>query len=227
MDERGRDDFRRPGLPGPRNDGTEDHITTACEGLLQHVAVDAVAVSVSCRGRKTVLASDWWAEQLEEHQYVVGEGPTPDVIETGLGVLVPDLRTKRGQWPVFTDAAATLALAAAFTFPLLHAETSPIGALTLYRRTSGPLSTAELRYAVVTAHFLAKVVALTDLDALPDHHLLVTMASDLLASRHAISQDDALVIMRAHAFAQDCPLHDIAEAVVVCGMWATSLDEGW
>jgi GAF domain-containing protein len=225
MDERRRHDV----WAGPENDTLWDRVSTACAMVHQHVQVDAVAVSTSRAGCETHVATAGWAEQLEEYQYVLGEGPSPDVIQTGLAVLVPDVRTRAHRWPVFTEKAAASTVAAVFAVPIPDARGNPMGSLTLYRRTPGPLSTAELRHTAVMAGFTAKLLDLDDdplNPAAPDsRRATVSLAIELLAKRHAVCREDALVLLRAHAFVQDRPLHHIAETVVDQAPWRIARDD--
>jgi hypothetical protein len=229
MNERHQRETRQSSFGEPRDEDLWGHILTACKLVLYHVNVDAVAVSIPSRVWRTVVATDQWAEQLEDHQTTLGEGPSSDVIQTGLGVLAPDLHARRNRWPVFAEAATVNALAAAFSLPILRAEAIPIGALTLYRRTSGPLTTAELRHTAVMASFITKLVDRGDdppaTDTVHDRHSTVSAATDLLSARHAITRENAQVLLRAHAFAHDRPLLLVAEAVIDEGLWSDSLED--
>lgn len=230
MDERRRHDHRqRMGTDRPETDTIWDRVSTVCAMVREYVHVDAVAVSIPGQVWGTTVATDQWAEQLEEYQYTLGEGPGPTVVESGLAMLVPDLSTKRNRWPVFTERAAGSGLAAVFAVPVPDPHSNPIGTLTLYRRATGPLSTAELRHTAVLAGFTAKLVELDDDLADPatihSRRATVAAAAGLLADRHAITRDDALVLLRAHAYVQDRPLHQIAEAVANQGLWWNSLDD--
>lgn len=205
MDERRQDLWTAP-------ESVWDRVRTACAMVRDHVRVDAVAVSTGRHGSVTHVATHPWAEELEEYQYILGEGPGQDVVQTGLAVLAPDMSTRRHRWPAFTEKAANT-VAAAFAVPIPDTHSNPLGTLTLYRRTTGPLSTAELRHTAVIAGFTAKLIELDDVPV-PDRHAVISVATDQLATRHAVSREDALVLLRAHAFVQDRPLHQIAEAVV-------------
>jgi ANTAR domain len=222
MDERRRHDlWRQLGL---ENDNAWDRVSTACAMVLHHVHVDAVAVS--CPGWETRVTTDSWAEQLEEYQYVLGEGPGPDVVQTGLGMLVPDVSARAHRWPAFAERAAASNLAAVFAFPVQDTDSKPMGALVLYRRTTGRLSTAELRHTAVMAGFTAKLLEQDtdqpEVTILRSRRATIAAATDLLATRHGVNRDDALVLLRAHAFVRDQPLHLVAEAVVDRGL---SLDD--
>jgi hypothetical protein len=208
MDERrGQDLWRR--LDGPEH----DQLRTVCVMVQYHVAVDAVAMSTSGRGWVTTVATDEWATRLEEYQHTLGEGPTTDVERSGLAVLTPDLRTTWRHWPVFTERATASSLAAVFAVPIPDTHGNPIGTLTLYRRTPGPLSTAELRHLAVMADFAATLIDARR-DAVEPAATHLDVATGLIAARHAVSREDALVLLRAHAYVQDRPLHAIAEAIL-------------
>lgn len=208
-------DERRLGLG---NGTVWDRVGTACAMVLDHAHVDAAAVSIPCQDWGTTVATDQWAERLEDYQRTLGEGPSPEVIQSGLAVLAPDVLTKQHRWPIFIERAAAGGLAAAFAIPIPDAHSNPIGTLTLYRRTTGPLSMPELRHTAIMAGFIAKLIELDDdpLDPLTlrDRRATIAAAADLLATRHKVSRDDALVLLRAHAYVQDRPPHDIAEAML-------------
>jgi hypothetical protein len=196
-----------------------------CVMVQYHVAVDAVAMSTSGRGWVTTVATDEWATRLEEYQHTLGEGPTTDVERSGLAVLTPDVHTKWRHWPVFTERATASALAAVFAVPIPDAYGNPIGTLTLYRRTPGPLSMSELRHLAVMAGFAATLIE-SRRDALEPAATHLDAATGLIAARHAVSREDALVLLRAHAYVQDRPLHAIVEAVLGEDLDHTSLDDG-
>jgi diguanylate cyclase (GGDEF)-like protein len=95
----------------------------------------------------------------------LGEGPCVTAYETGVAVAVPDLRDEF-RFPTFTAPALEAGLVAVFTFPLRHGE-EQLGALDLYRDTSGPLD-ADTMYAAqtladVAAAYLLNAQARTDL----------------------------------------------------------------
>jgi diguanylate cyclase (GGDEF)-like protein len=100
-----------------------------------------------------VAASDAAALRFEKLQTELGEGPCLAAYHSGEAVSVPDLR-REVRFPKFSQRALKAGLVAVFTFPLRH-ENRQLGALDLYRDTSGGLSTADLR----TAQTLADVAA--------------------------------------------------------------------
>jgi diguanylate cyclase (GGDEF)-like protein len=100
-----------------------------------------------------VAASDAAALRYEELQTELGEGPCLTAYRTGTAVAVADLGDD-DRFSVFGARAVAAGLGAVFTFPL-HKGHTRLGALDLYRDTTGPLNDDDM----VTAQTLADVTA--------------------------------------------------------------------
>ena len=100
-----------------------------------------------------IAASDAAALRFEQLQSELGQGPCLRAYHTGEAVAVPDLAADE-VYPVFSPAAVEAGCAAVFTFPLRHGG-GRLGALDLYRDTSGVLDAEDL----VAAQTLADVTA--------------------------------------------------------------------
>ena len=99
------------------------------------------------------------AEELEDLQVVLGQGPCMQAVRTGSPTLVPDLATHRTvSWPVFAEQARARGVRALFAFPLETGITT-LGALDLYRDTPGPLTGAELIDALILTGLAAQAMA--------------------------------------------------------------------
>ena len=99
------------------------------------------------------------AEQLEDLQLTLGQGPCMQAVRTGSPILVPDLATHQTvSWPVFADHARDRGVRALFAIPLETGITT-LGALDLYRDTPGPLSGAELMDALLLTAIAAQAMA--------------------------------------------------------------------
>ncbi len=90
---------------------------------------------------------------FERLQSELGEGPCRLAFSSGEAVCIPDLRVE-ARFPAFRDAALAEGLAATFTFPL-RAVGGRLGALDLYRNSSGALDAAELAAAQTLADVAA------------------------------------------------------------------------
>ncbi|MDQ1711069.1 MAG: hypothetical protein QOE45_519 [Frankiaceae bacterium] len=100
-----------------------------------------------------IAASNDAALEFEKLQTASGEGPCVAAFQTGEAVSVPDLGAD-DRFPAFANAAAQAGLAAVFTFPLRHDE-GRLGALDLYRDTTGPLDPDDMAAAQTLADVAA------------------------------------------------------------------------
>ncbi len=197
-----------------------------CEVVVEQVPVDAAAITVRAtrRVQELAAATDVWAQRLEELQYTVGEGPGVEAYDTGGPVLVADLTADADRWPAFADTAAGQEVGAVFAFPL-QTGAIRLGTLDLYRRRPGALAPGALADAaafadVATTALLADTsrgpaeVAPWARDGAPGHYDDVNVATGMLAAQLHISIEDAFMRLRAHAFAHDRPLVEVARSVL-------------
>jgi diguanylate cyclase (GGDEF)-like protein len=117
-----------------------------------------------------IAASDDAALRFEQLQTRLGQGPCLVAYRTGRPVSVPDLRGAH-DFPEFASHALAAGLAAVFSFPLRKSD-AQLGALDLYRTTTGPLSSAQTTAAQtladVTAAYILNAQARSDLQESSD-----------------------------------------------------------
>ena len=132
--------------------GIVDHLVGR---IVEVLPVTSAAVTLISHdlSPKYVSASNAASLGFEQLQSNFGDGPCILAYQSGESVAVPDLLLDE-RFPVFGPAARAEGLAAVFTFPLRHGD-GCIGALDLYRETTGPLSVHEM----ITAETMADVVA--------------------------------------------------------------------
>ena len=207
--------------------GERDPQRSLCAASADVVGVSGAGIVLVSAGRMvgSVCASDRVVEAVEELQYTLGEGPCVDACRTRAPVLVPDLAApEMVQWPVFRDGAVAAGARAAFGFPLLVGD-SCIGALNLFRDSSGPLREEQYLDAIVVARVASRTVmgwqsiAGSDslawqLEQVPAHRSVVHQASGMVSVQAGVSVDDALVMLRANAFAAGRTISAVASDVV-------------
>jgi GAF domain-containing protein len=173
----------------------------------------------------TVAASDGTALQLEELQFSLGEGPCVDASRTGRPVLQPDLaRTAQARWPAFAAGAEAAGLVAVFALPL-RVGGIRLGVLDLYRTTTGVLSQESLADALCFAD--AATALLLDLQAraagwdfpadsltVLDDRAEVHQATGVVSVQSGVSLDEALLLLRARAYAEQRPIGELALEVL-------------
>jgi hypothetical protein len=162
---------------------------------------------------------------IEEMQYTVGEGPGLDAYHQNRPVLEPDLvDSVTPRWVAFTPPAVEVGARAIFGFPL-QVATVRLGALTLYRDRPGPLSGDQYAKVVVLAHMAAQALLALQAQAPPDVLVpgledgagcrpVAHQASGIVSAQLGISVGEALLRLRAYAFANDRLLIEVANEVV-------------
>jgi hypothetical protein len=199
-----------------------------CAGFLESLPISGVAISVfpGLAPETMVCASDSVAAKVDELQFDLGEGPRWEALRTRNPVLLPDVR--RGPhvaWPVFAKSLLELDVAALFVYPLALGALD-IGVAELYSSESGPLSPAEQSTALqladaATWRLLRQLLTLAPedgTDAPPDSSPLsrreVHQATGMVLAQAGTTARDALLLMRAHAFAHGRTVREVARDVV-------------
>ncbi|MGH9179589.1 MAG: GAF and ANTAR domain-containing protein [Acidimicrobiales bacterium] len=175
--------------------------------------------------RGSLCSSDEVSALIEDLQYTLGEGPCVDAYGQDRPVLEPDLCTDgRSRWLAFAPPALEAGARATFGFPLQIGSVR-LGALNLYRDRPGPLTDAQHGDALILTGVIARAVlvmqAEAELGAIPaaleegaDLRLVVHQAAGMVAAQLGVSVAEALVRLRARAFADDRLLVQVAADVV-------------
>lgn len=197
---------------------------TVCVVAARVANVDATALTLHwVTGVQEVLAvSDEWARTVVALRYSVGEGPGEQAYVRGRPVLVPDVGVDQARWPGFAEAALGEGVRAVFAFPLVIGRIR-LGTLELFRRRPGELSGPARADAIGLAS-LAIDAILNDAEtarregrqwpspALSSHD--VHIAIGMLAVQLHLSVADAFARLRAHAYAEQRPMLDVARDVL-------------
>jgi diguanylate cyclase (GGDEF)-like protein len=132
--------------------GILDHLV---ERIVEVLSVTGAGVTLISPGMapQYVAASDDAALHFEQLQTELGQGPCLMAYESGEPVAVPDL-TADDRFPKFGPVAVAAGMAAVFTFPMRHGE-GRLGALDLYRNTTGPLDPQDMEAAQTLADVAA------------------------------------------------------------------------
>ena len=204
---------------------TVEHV---CAAAMSAAGVDsaAVALALSASPRETMYASDRVAGEVEELTLTLGEGPGVDAFAGG-PVLVGDLSAPDClvRWPVFALGALRVGVRAVFALPL-RVGGIRLGVLDLYRARPGDLDREQLADALVLADTACALL----LDAVSERDPRrlnagapepagppqpeVHQATGMITVQLGVSVAVALVRLRAHAYAHDRRLRDVAADVV-------------
>jgi len=175
--------------------------------------------------RGSLCTTNEVSDLVEQLQYVLGEGPCVDAHHEDRPVLEPDLAyPQSSRWPAFAGQAAEAGVRAVFGFPLQIGSVR-LGALNLYRDEPGPLTDDQHADALVLADLVAQSVLVlqagappgelaAELEAGADLHYPVHQASGMVSVQLGVSVGQALIRLRAYAFANERSLADVADSVV-------------
>ncbi len=162
---------------------------------------------------------------IEELQYTFGEGPCVDAHRLDRAVFEPDLQNPATvRWPAFSGPAIDAGVRAVFGFPL-QVGAVRLGALDLYCDRPGQLSADQHADALILADVAAQAVLVLQANALPgqlaaeleagsDFLYVVHQASGMVAVQLGVSVGQALIRLRAYAFAANQTITEVAAAVV-------------
>jgi hypothetical protein len=199
-------------------------LVDACAGALP-ISGAGIALMTDSGPAGTVAVTDELASLMEDLQFTLGEGPCVDSSLWGRPVLQPDLATTGpARWPGFSAGALEAGIGAVFALPL-RVGGIRLGVLDLYRDHAGALTPRELTEAL--AHADAATAILLHLQArtpangtgsglIPviEDHAAVHQATGIVSVRANVTLTEALVLLRARAFAADRPIVALSRDVV-------------
>ena len=175
-------------------------------------------------------SSDERAALLGDVPFVTGEGPCLDAHRLRRPVLAPDLTAVTPRWPGFSSAMEERGVHAVFSVPMLVGAVG-LGVVDLYAARAGALGGTDFALALAMGR-VATNVLLTGgtmnetLDALGeavDHKAEIYQAQGVLVVALGVPLLEAMVRLRAHAFALDLPLIELARMVLA----GTTSAEDW
>ncbi|WP_435737653.1 ANTAR domain-containing protein [Cellulosimicrobium sp. PMB13] len=179
----------------------------------------AITLSPADAERWTVSATDGVAARLEDLEEVLGAGPGRQVSESGRAVvlrLADDVTDGLGEY--VHEARRIAGPATLYALPMLPVP-HMIGVVVVYQDDDVELglNTDDRQFLAdaVGAALLrdADVVEGTDTSSWPDR-ARVHQATGMVVAQLGLSAEDALVLLRAHAFADGTTLEELASVVL-------------
>jgi hypothetical protein len=202
-------------------------VLLVCRAFVASTPIDGAAFTqmTSDTARDPWVASDATIAGVESAQYNLGEGPTQDAYTSRRPVMVPELGAAwvAARWPMFIAEIAGLKLGSLFAFPMQIGAIT-VGVCAMYRRRGGPLSEQDLRLvlsAMDDATFTLLALRAGHLNgsleiAQPGETLprAVHQATGMLVVQLGVSAEGAFARLRAHAYANERTIHEVAEDIV-------------
>lgn len=207
--------------------GHHDAPLRVCQAAVHALPFDGASITVMSDAdhQEPLCATNQAARRIDELQFELGEGPGIEAHASGRSVLVYDLAEPvEDQWPVFARAVSGSLARRMYAIPL-EAGRARIGTLCFHGLTLERMGVNDAANALLTADVAAwAVVGVMTRGTAQDandwlegsslrwadvHH-----ATGIIGCQMQVPVGTALTCLRAHAFAHDRSLSDVAHDVV-------------
>lgn len=203
-----------------------EFLHTLAERSVELLDVDAAGIMLADQrgGLHPVASSIEEARLIELFEYQNNEGPCLDCFRTGEAVAQSDLPSMRHSWPAFTKRMEELGFQSVHAIPL-RLRSEIIGALNLFRKEPGLLSTADSRLGqaladVATVGILqeramtARGQLAEQLQTALNSRIVLEQAKGMLAERTGLQMGASFELMRAYARGHGEKLSDVAGRII-------------
>jgi hypothetical protein len=197
-----------------------------CAVAAEFMALDGAGIALVSENDDLIslCTSNDSAGKLMDLEMTLGEGPTVDACRGNAADEADLLNAVVPRWGTYGPEAVAMGARAVFGYPI-QLGAARFGALSLYRAAPGPLTAEQSSDGYLLASVLGRVILTTqaggsrdtlmgELDGSSIFDLRVHQAAGMISVQGAMSVKDALVTLRAHAFALGCQLGDLADRVV-------------
>ncbi len=185
----------------------------------------AVGITVTRDGQPfTVATSDRRANELDETQYDIGQGPCLTSLETGEIVEVVDQRLD-DRWPEYARRANEQGVRCSISLPLT-VDNAPVGALNIYgyakpnsfsddelRAAAGFAAQASVALTLLTRHVKQAEVS-EQLEQALTSRSTIDQAIGVLMGQQRCTAEDAFALLRANSQNTNRKLRDVAADLI-------------
>jgi len=205
------------------DDSSPDRLCSVCMDVTATSGVGIMLRSGNVT-RGSLGMTDAVSSLIEELQFMLGEGPCIDAYNLEVPIAEPDLADPTSRWLGFTPPVFKAGVRALFAFPL-RVGAVRIGSLDLYRDHSGALSDDQHADALIIADVVSQAVLTmqaeaplgelaAQLEAVMTPQNVVYQAVGMVSAQLGVSADESLIRLKAHAFANDRLLTELAQDVL-------------
>jgi GAF domain-containing protein len=207
-------------------DGTFGETLTRVANLTVQAVPPAelAGLTMMVEGRvQTAIFTDKAAPEIDQAQYVTGEGPCLDAFREGRVKRI-DSTLQEGPWQAFRDAAADHGVRSTLSLPLIAAG-APVGAMNLYSFKERAFGEAEVELATVFASqaaiVLANAQAYSDARELSSglseamkHRSVIEQAKGVLMAAQGADEDTAFQLLVSASQRENVKLRDVAQRIM-------------
>ncbi len=223
-----------------RHGKSDDERGALCSVAAEVLQLNGAAIGLASKSLRltSFCSSSRIAQSLMDLEITLGEGPATDASSANEVVEEGDLQSLSNQrWTTYVPLAIETGARAVFAFPL-HLGVISLGALSCFRDQPGELTESQS----TDGHLMASVIAQSILalqagapygvlsrslqrEAMFDFSL--HQAAGMVAVQGSMSTQDALIILRARAFALDALIADVAASVITRRVCYDPMDYSW
>jgi len=209
-----------------RSEHRRSNGTALCAVAAEFMALDGAGIALTNDSEylTSLCTSNVAAGALMNLEMTLGEGPTVDASRGDANEEIDLLESTGQNWNSYRPEAVALGARAVFGYPI-RLGAIRFGALSLFRNSPGPLQSGQSSDAYLMASVIGRSILATQAGDSPNIlvgeltgastlDFRVHQAAGMLAVQASMSVKDALVLLRAHAFAIGCQLSDLADRVV-------------
>lgn len=208
--------------------GEHDAPLQVCQVAVDALPFDGASITTMTdpHHQEPICATNEAARRITELQFELGEGPDLDAHKSGQSVLVLDIAEwGEHHWPLFAHAVGSEPARTLHALPL-YADGASLGTLCFHSSTLAHLAGQDVattrRTADMAAWAVLDVIAqetphqeIDWLQGCLQHWVRLHQAIGVISAQMQVETETALTCLRAHAFASDRPLSDVAHDVVV------------
>ncbi len=195
-------------------------LAAACRDILE-VSGLSITIEAATPNRVTLAVTDQVSAELERLQDVLQQGPCWDAYVTGEPQRTNLSEADDARWPEFCSAARTaVGLRTVFGLPM-QLERNVVGVISVHQPEADLVLSGGLEAALFLADAVGAALLLDPQQHDPhgragpwSNRAEIHQATGMVIAQLHVSADDALAILRAHAYAHDTALDDIAEQVI-------------
>jgi len=218
---------REPPVRG-HSPGLISSLNSLCAVALREVPASGAGLSLTAGQPGAGSAAAWAghnAQELEELQFSLGEGPCIEAVDVRRPAFEPDLTTTGSRrWPLYAPAACALGARAVFAVPL-QMGAARLGVLDIYRDRPGSLTAAALRDVLILAEVALALLLESQrtrnrasfekgMNEVVGHRTVIYQAQGKVMVALEISLPEALSRLQAHAFSTGRTLAEVAQDVL-------------
>jgi len=228
-----------------RHERENPHGVSLCTVAAEVTELSGAGITLSSAADEQTkwCSSNSVAQELMDLEFMLAEGPGDEASRSGVANEEMNLLSPASsRWMLYAPEAAATGARAVFGFPV-HMGSIRFGALSLFRDEPGPLTDAQTSDAYLMASVIGRAILAMqagapgeglagELEGQSSFDFAVHQAAGMLSVQGSLSVRDALVALRAHAFATKTPPTVLAERVVQrkvrldpeCGEWKDDME---